>query len=280
MNRRKIAHTALWRSVGECSRVLPMLFRTVMLLATMTTATDSMAAGSADIGVSPKSDLEEIVVNGSILKMNIPIQESPQSVSIVSRQQLDEQSVQTVEEALRYIPSIQAEITGRQGYEEFQIRGFDQSQYQFRDGLRLDPGYLQTQEPYGLERIEVLKGPSSVLYGQIAPGGLVNLVSKLPQAVPVGEFGVTAGSYGLVNVHADVGDTLDSAHGIRYRLPVLYSNHGDPVDIVHARRVFASPSIEWQPSADTDCTSTVFTRQSRICGTWLGSRCERLCDLL
>lgn len=86
----------------------------------------------------------------------------------------------SIQKALRYVPSVQAESTGRTGYEETIIRGFRQPSYQYRDGLRLEDSYNTQQEPFGVEEVEVLKGPASVLYGQISPGGLVNAVSKLP----------------------------------------------------------------------------------------------------
>ena len=106
---------------------------------------------------------EEIVVTGTVLKLDVPLIETPQDVTALDRETLDCQNVQTVEEALRYVPSIQTELSGRVGSDDFLIRGFSQSAYEFKDWLRLDPNYLQQQEQFGLERIEVFKGPASVL---------------------------------------------------------------------------------------------------------------------
>lgn len=111
----------------------------------------------------------DIVVTAEATKSDVPLKETPQSVTIIDRAQLDQLNVQTIEEAFRYVPSAQSESGGSRGFDNILIRGFNQSAYEYRDGLRLDPGYVEQQEPYGLERLEVLKGPASVFYGQIAP---------------------------------------------------------------------------------------------------------------
>lgn len=226
-----------------------------LALSLVGTAHAAIASASPTVGADPDAvALDTIEVKSDVLKMNAPLTEMPQAISILTRSELDAQNVQSVQEALRYIPSVQTELTGRQGYEEFLIRGYDQSRYQYRDGLLMDPGYLQTQESFGLERIEVLKGPASVLYGEISPGGLVNLVSKTPRAARVADFGLTAGSFGLVTATADVGGALDAAENWRARLPVLYSDRKDSENYITSRRVYAAPSLSWQPSSATDLT--------------------------
>jgi iron complex outermembrane receptor protein len=184
-------------------------------------------------------------------KLDIPSNESPQAVAVVSREQLDMLNVQSVQEALRYVPSVQAELSGRTGFDELQVRGFNASRYQFRDGLRLDPGYLQQQEVWGLENVEVLRGPASVLYGQVAPGGIVNTTGKRADGERRRILGVTGGSFGMASVFADVSGRLGQSGKVSVRLPALLMRRDDFQDVVGASRIFLSPSLAWQPTSRT-----------------------------
>ena len=195
-----------------------------------------------------------IVVTGTVAKLDVPLAETPQSITAIGSDTITRRQAQSVQEALRYLPAVQAELAGRAGYDEFQIRGFYQSQFQFRDGLSLDPGYLQQQEVFGLERIEVLEGPASVLYGQIAPGGLVNSVSKIagPERILAGE--ATAGSFGLARVAIDAGGKLAGDGALSGRISALYSRRDDSQDFAGAERVFLQPSLTWRPGSETTLT--------------------------
>ncbi|MFC4698991.1 TonB-dependent siderophore receptor [Glaciecola siphonariae] len=199
-------------------------------------------------------EIEKIEVTGRVSKFDVPLSETPQAISIIDASDFELKGAISVEEALRYTPSVQAELSGRQGFDDFLIRGFTQSRFQFRDGLRLDPGFLQQQEAYGLSSIEVLKGPASVLYGQIAPGGLVNLNSKIASADAIKEVGIQAGSYGLLRAFADVGGSISDDDSWSVRAPIVISTAGNVQDSVDAERQFIAPSITWAPSDDTQLT--------------------------
>ena len=196
----------------------------------------------------------EIVVTAQATKSGVPLKETPQSVTIIDRAQLDQLNVQTIEETFRYVPSIQSETGGSRGFDNVLIRGFNQSAYEYRDGLRLDPGYLEQQEPYGLERLEVLKGPASVLYGQISPGGLVNFVSKQPRADLPGEIMLEGGSYGQFAAGADVGGKLDKDGSLLWRLTGVYRRTDDPQPYVGSERVYIAPALGWRPAPATKIT--------------------------
>jgi iron complex outermembrane receptor protein len=133
-------------------------------------------------------------------KTDTPIIETPQSISVVTRHEMDARAVTSVREALGYVPGVQVEQSVDLRDEWFQIRGFDSTQNLYRDGLRMglaSAGYANGElNPYGLERIEVLRGPSSVLYGQTGPGGIVNVVTKRPTAEQLRELELSAGSFG------------------------------------------------------------------------------------
>jgi iron complex outermembrane receptor protein len=120
-------------------------------------------------------------------KTDTPILETPQSISVVTQDQIAAQGVQSVNDALRYTPGVSLESFGANTFFDFlKLRGFDAPRY--LDGLRLPNDSTTFAVPrietYGLERLEVLKGPSSGLYGQSNPGGLINMVSKRPMATP------------------------------------------------------------------------------------------------
>jgi outer membrane receptor protein involved in Fe transport len=186
------------------------------------------------------ADPDTIIVTGSLFRFQ-SASETPQSVTTLGREVLDQRLALSVEETLRYVPSVQPDLAPGRGFDEFLIRGFNQSRYQFRDGLRLDPGYLQQQEVHGLERIEVLKGPASVLFGQIAPGGLVNSVSKLPGTEFAASGALTAGSFGLWRITADI----NAAAGGRWRAvrpcPRRLADAGQPHRFRVGRSVVRGP---------------------------------------
>ncbi|GMO72048.1 hypothetical protein BwSH20_55340 [Bradyrhizobium ottawaense] len=117
-------------------------------------------------------------------KTNTPLIETPQSVSVVTQDQIRDTGARTVGEALAYTAGVQTQPYGFDPrYDQFLIRGFAANQYgNYRDGLRQGNGSFAyfRNEPYGAERIEVMRGPSSVLYGANEAGGMVNYVSKMP----------------------------------------------------------------------------------------------------
>lgn len=116
--------------------------------------------------------LSPLVVTGTALKVEAPIIETPRPASVVTRDELEERNVKSLDESFRYRAGV---VTGQYGSDNdtdwFKVRGYDQSTYQ--DGLRIyRAGYYQwLPEPYGIERVELLKGPASVLYGEAPVNG-------------------------------------------------------------------------------------------------------------
>lgn len=189
-------------------------------------------------------------------KTDTPIGEIPQSISVVSRKQMNDQAVQDVSSAVRYTPGVFGEYTGANNTrEQFRIRGF--SPYVFQDGLLLpygESGQGGMAEPYGLQSVEVLRGPSSMLYGQSRPGGLINLTSKLPTATPLHQLQVQAGSDNLKQLGFDFGGPLDGQGMWSYRLTGLVKDSGTQVEHVDNNRQFIAPSITFRPDDDTSLT--------------------------
>ena len=185
--------------------------------------------------------------------------ETPRSVSVITAERIEDQNAASLAEALRYTPGIQGETFGFEPRTTFlRIRGFDATTTGlFRDGLRLsNPGFAigYSLEPYGAERIEVLRGPASVLYGQASPGGLVNYVSKRPTLRPLREVELEAGSFERLQGKLDLGGPIDEAGRFSYRLTALVRESDTQVDFVPDNRLYVAPALTWRPSEDTTLT--------------------------
>lgn len=197
-------------------------------------------------------------------KMDQAITEIPQSISVIGAHELQARDVQSIQEALRYTAGVSTEQYGfeNRGFDWFLMRGFGtQGGANFRDGLKLGGVYdlVIASEIYGLERVEVLKGPSSVLFGQGDAGGIVNRVSKRPSAEMPREVGVQLGSFGRKQLMADLGGALDQQGRLSYRLVATglesesQTRYPNGAAVANQRR-YVAPSLLWQPSADTSLT--------------------------
>lgn len=185
--------------------------------------------------------------------------ETPQSVSVITQDQLEVQDATTLAEALRYTPGIQGEVWGYEPrFTWLTIRGFDATQTGlYRDGLQLrNVNYAvdYNVEPYGMERIEVLRGPASVLYGAGSPGGVVAFQSKRPTQVAQREATVEAGSFGRVQAQADVSGPIDPEGRFSYRLTGLGRSSGTQVEYLDNDRLFVAPALSWHPTDNTNWT--------------------------
>ncbi|UPG89634.1 TonB-dependent siderophore receptor [Luteibacter aegosomaticola] len=192
-------------------------------------------------------------------KTDASLLETPEAISVVTRSQMDAQGVQNVPQALRYAPGI---LTAQRGFsqdgggqEEMYVRGFLVDQY--LDGLRLPSRSVASYgasavDPYALERVELVHGPASVLYGQSSPGGLVNLVSKTPTDTPLHEVGIQTGSYARKQLQFDMSDALSDS--VDYRLVGLGRSSNTQVDHVQDKRVLLAPSVRWRATDATVLT--------------------------
>jgi iron complex outermembrane receptor protein len=201
-------------------------------------------------------------------KTNTPVIETPQSISVVTSQQIRDQGAQSVGEALRYTAGVTTEPNGDTSrYDETRIRGFEPIQY--LDGLRL-PTYqffaAPRIEPYGLERIDVVKGPASALYGQSSPGGLLDMISKRPTAEPFREVVFQAGTYNRLQAAFDVGGPLTADKTVLYRLTGLLRDGETVVDFSKDDRYFIAPALAFKPNNDT--SFAILTQFQRDNGTF------------
>ncbi len=191
-------------------------------------------------------------------KTDTPLREIPQSISVITREQMDDRFSERVEDTIAYTSGVTASPWGvDERFDQFLIRGFDVGPYAlFRDGLpqkAIDFSGFKV-EPYALERVEVLKGPASVLYGANEVGGLVNLVTKRPTRDPLYSAYASYGSFNTYEVGIDAGGPLDKEGVWTYRLTGLFRDGELEKDFSKNNRVFIAPAITWSPSADTSLT--------------------------
>ncbi|WP_411035922.1 TonB-dependent siderophore receptor [Shinella sp. BYT-45] len=212
---------------------------------------------AADTGVEPvKGIVAKSTRTGS--KAATAINEIPQSVSVVGREQIDDQSPQKVDEALRYVAGVNASTYGTDSDTDWLfIRGFQADQTGvFLDGLSLYQHGFGTflVDPFFLERIEVIKGPSSALYGGANPGGFVNYVSKRPtgERLRYAETGIN--SFGNGYLGLDIGDPLGGDDAVSYRLTGKISGGGWETDHADDFRGTIAPSFTWKPDEATSFT--------------------------
>ncbi|NID16499.1 TonB-dependent siderophore receptor [Luteibacter yeojuensis] len=187
-------------------------------------------------------------------KTDTPILETPQAISVISATQMLDQGVLTVQDALRYSAGVRADAYGvdSRGDDAF-VRGTSFTQY--LDGLRQYFGYSYARtEPYFLDHVEIVRGPSSVLYGQGTTGGLIALSSKLPQFVASHEVEAQVGNSARKQVAFDVTGPVDSAGHWAYRLIGVYRDSDSQIDHVPDDRKAIVPAITWAPDEDTRWT--------------------------
>lgn len=192
-------------------------------------------------------------------KTDTSLLEIPQSISVIGREEMDARGVQDIMEAVRYTPGVTVNNWGfdARGIDWILMRGFDATAgiAGYRDGLVM-PAYSVT-EPYGIERVEVLRGPASVTFGQGDAGGIINRVSKMPSQTPLRELEVKYGTFQRKQLAFDLGGVASDTLSYRVVGLGMDSNsqmrYGDGTPFF-TKRTYLAPSLRWQPSASTSFT--------------------------
>lgn len=190
-------------------------------------------------------------------KTNTSILETPQSVSVITREQMDTQQPVSSSSALRYTAGATSEkYGGYGGYLDItRIRGVDADYY--LDGLRIisNPGsWLPQIDPYSLERIEVLRGPASAIYGQGTGGGIVNQISRKPQDVALHELNLQYGSFNRKQIGFDSTGPINDDGTFLYRFTASGLDTEGQVEDTRHKRLYVVPSLTWQPNLQTSWT--------------------------
>ena len=209
-------------------------------------------------GVAPAEGYHA-TVSRSATKTDTPILEIAQSISVVTAEQIADRKVDRVEDAVAYTAGVRIGSSGLDPrFDQINVRGFETTMSaDFLDGLRQPyNGWLSIYgvEAYTLERIEVLKGPASVLYGQISPGGMVNRVSKRPSLEASNEVEIQGGNNQHRQGQFDVGGQLDANGNVLLRTIGVYRDAEYDIEQLNNDVRLLAPSLSWQISPDTNLT--------------------------
>ena len=201
-----------------------------------------------------RDDQGYLAPNGSTgTKTDTPLIETPASVQVVTQQLLQDQKPARLDDALANVSGVRASNIG--WAENIYIRGFNTSTY-FRDGFRIDDptglGGLLTLS--NVDSIEVLKGPGSILYGRVEPGGVVNVITKQPQETPYLEVEQDVGSWNHYVTKFDATGPITDGKTLLYRVNLSYDTSDFWIDNVSDKRVFVAPTFQYKPSARTQVT--------------------------
>ncbi|HUD92373.1 TonB-dependent siderophore receptor [Sphingobium sp.] len=225
-----------------------LLLCSTSLPAAAMAATDEAPATRDDITVTAHLLDAPIAAKADIAPL-----ESSQAISVISQEMLEGQGVRRIADALFNVAGV-SRSNNYGFFDGFNIRGFNASTgATYLDGLLDDTGY-GTSEMTALERVEVVKGPASGLFGQGPISGMVNLVSKRPQDQVFLDVGLAGGSYDFKEITLDANGPLDEAGTLLARLPVVYRDQDFFVHYSGQRRIFLAPSLTWKPDADTSLT--------------------------
>jgi len=250
-----------------------------------------LLAGAASVGASAEVDnrrngIEQVTVVGKQLserttnvgKLSAQLTEIPFSVSVITQDFFTATGVKTVQDALQYSAGVNGGPYGIDTRGDWAtIRGVSPAEY--KDGLKtLFGSYNNTRtDPYTLERVEILKGPASVGYGQSGTGGVINYVSKRPQAEAGGEVWAQSGTFDRQQLAVDMTGPLDTDGEWLYRVVALKREAGTQTDYVSDDSLVLAPSLSWRPSENTDIT-LLLNRQENSAGTstqflpWYGTQ--------
>lgn len=192
----------------------------------------------------------------SATKTDTPIMKTPQDISTITTDEMRDRNTTSIAQALNYTGGVVPEARGTSGtrYDLIKLRGFDPEQY--LDGLRLGSYYYTKPktDPYLLERVDVVKGPSSILYGQAPPGGIVNYVSKRPSKAAENEFFLQGGNGARFRGGFDIGGSLLDDDSLLYRVVAVGERFDGPQHGVETANVSVAPSLKWQIDDDTHLT--------------------------
>jgi len=182
----------------------------------------------------------------------------PQAISVVTQDQMEDQKPRTLLESLTYTAGVNPNTFGYDSrYDAYYLRGFP-AYYNgmFRDSLRIFNGpsaWLRT-EPYGIEGVNVLKGPASSLYGVSGPGGIVNVMTKRPKDEPFHEVEALIGQDGRYQGAVDLSGPVDEDGALLYRLTTLGRKSDTHLDGYPDDKFYIAPAFTWKPDEDTKLT--------------------------
>ncbi|MGH6782002.1 MAG: TonB-dependent siderophore receptor, partial [Sphingomonadaceae bacterium] len=188
-------------------------------------------------------------------KSDTPLVETPQAISVVTERLFRDRGALNVQETLRYSAGVTGEAYGLDTRNDASIvRGL--APVQFLDGMR----NVYTFAPFArtavdtLSRVEVLRGPSSVLYGQASNGGIINNVSKRPAFEAGGTARIEYGSWDRKQAMVDLTGPLDAGGTLAGRIVGVVRDANQQTRLIDDDRVLIQPALSWRPGTDTEVT--------------------------
>ncbi len=233
------------------------------------------SAGAAAAGSNDETALQPIVLSGGDApgsydatessvgtKTDTPLRDVPQSIQVVKRSVLEDQQATSLTEALENVSNVRESATSANRASSYMSRGFTSNSYAV-DGVMLDgaannPEYSTEPDMAGIERVEVLKGPASVLYGRGQPGGLINVVTRQPTEELTAEAKTQVGSYGFRRAEATISGPLDADGTLTGRITGAAQHEGSFVnERPDSERQYIGGVLQWQPDTDTKVNFSV-----------------------
>ncbi len=218
-----------------------------------------VVSGNTQVSEDPTLPVKGMVATKSLSATKTPteILKTPQSVSVVTRDQMDAQDASSVSQALRYSSGVFTEYRGSSNRnDEVFVRGFSYVP-KFLDGLSYGAtasSQTGSLDPWLLERVEIIRGPASVLYGQVNPGGLIAMTSKRPVAEDIHKIQIKAGNHKLAEGAFDLGGVLTDDGRVLYRLNGIGRYQNSQVQDNKETRYAIAPAITWLPNDNTRFT--------------------------
>jgi iron complex outermembrane receptor protein len=224
------------------------------------TADDTPVVEARPVIVTAQRGAYAVTRATTATKTDTPIMETPVSIQAVPRAVLDDQQVISVADAVRNVSGVQP--AGYMLYDNFILRGFDALETTYRNGLRHQS--TTGLETANLEAIEILKGPASILYGRVEPGGLINLATKRPLDVPYYSLQQQFGSYNFYRTTIDATGPLVADRTLLYRMNLAYKDNNTFQDLVSQQSIFFSPSLTWRPTDRFETTIEIEYQRNRF----------------
>ena len=238
----------------------PLVMASTLLMLTPGVRAETVLTVNADSRESVTAPLQGIVAKESAAgtKIATPLRKTPQAISVITRDQMDDQAAASVSDALSYSSGVLTNYRGNSNRNDEVIsRGFRYAP-KFLDGLSYglagQQGAAGQVDPWLLERVELVHGPASVLYGQVSPGGLINMTSKRPTAESIHKIQLSTGNQHFGEAAFDFGGKLNDDNTLFYRLNGLASTRHEFVRDNKQQRLAIAPAITWLPNADTSFT--------------------------
>ena len=250
---------------------LPFSLLSLQIHAAMTQNSPDKIIVTASPSQDPQGPISGLVATKTLSTNKIlsDIDKTPQSISVITRDQMDAQDVSSVSQALRYTPGVFTEYRGSSNRnDEIFIRGYSYAP-RFLDGLSYGMGASSSTgaiDPWLLERVELIRGPSSVLYGQLNPGGLVAMTSKRPTSTTINHIQARVGNDKLAETAFDFAGSLSDDNRILYRLNGLAKTQHTQIKDYKEERFALAPAITFLPNEQTRLTLLSFIQQEPEAG--------------